>query len=48
MHAVICLHIPICFIIRLALIRSLDDPDFKAVDEQVNAGIGVPVSYLLI
>ena len=48
MHALICSHIPIRFIIRLALIRSLDDPDVKAVDEQVNAGIGVPVSYLLI
>ena len=46
MHAVICSHIPIRFIIRLALIRSLDDPDVKAVDEQVNAGIGVPVSYI--
>ena len=44
-HEMLCLHILIPFIIHLSqIIRSLDDPDVKAVDEQVNAGTSWAVS----
>lgn len=48
-HGMICSRIIALFLIHSSLIiRSLDDPDVRAVDEQVNAGTSWAVSYMYV